>query len=149
MAHRKRGGSPPDPYDAAVRMLAQRPHSAAELRRKLWARGCSPEAVEAALERVRGLGYQDDASFARSVVAYRSSHRGRSAIAAELARRGVGREVAAAALAGLGPDDELEAARRLASRLGPVEPRRLAGRLERRGFSTAVIRAVVELEPLD
>lgn len=144
-----RSGRPLDPYDAAVRLLAQRPHSAAELRRKLRARGCAPEAVEGALERVRGLGYQDDASFARSLVAYRSSHRGRSAIAAELARRGVGREEVAAALTDLGSDDELRAARRLAARLGPVEPRRLAGRLERRGFSTAVIRAVVELDPLD
>jgi regulatory protein len=140
---------PPDPHDTAVRLLAQRPHSAAELRRKLRARGCSPEAVEEVLERVREVGYQDDAAFARSVVAYRSHHRGRAAIAAELARRGLGRDDAAAALADLDFDDELAAARRLAARLGPLEPRRLAGRLERRGFSTEVIRAVIDADPLD
>jgi regulatory protein len=140
---------PPDPYDTAVRLLAQRPHSAAELRRKLRVRGCSPEAVEEALERVRDLGYQDDAAFARSVVAYRSAQRGRAAIAAELARRGVGRDEAAAALAYLDSDDELRAARRLAARLGPLEPRRLAGRLERRGFSAEVIRAVIGADAFD
>jgi regulatory protein len=132
-----------------VRLLAQRPHSAAELRRKLRARGCSAEAVEEALERVREVGYQDDAAFARSVVAYRSHHRGRAAIAAELGRRGVGRDDVTAALADLDSDSELAAARRLAARLGPLEPRRLAGRLERRGFSTDVIRAVIDTDALD
>ena len=143
------GKPPPDPHDTAVRLLAQRPHSAAELRRKLRARGCSAEAVEEALERVREVGYQDDAAFARSVVAYRSHHRGRAAIAAELGRRGVGRDDVTAALADLDSDDELAAARRLAARLGPLEPRRLAGRLERRGFSTDVIRAVIDTDALD
>ena len=140
---------PQDPHDTAVRLLAQRPHSAAELRRKLRARGCSAEAVEEALERVREVGYQDDAAFARSVVAYRSHHRGRAAIAAELGRRGVGRDDVTAALADLDSDSELAAARRLAARLGPLEPRRLAGRLERRGFSTDVIRAVIDTDALD
>jgi regulatory protein len=105
--------------------------------------------VDGALERVRDVGYQDDAAFARSVVAHRSSHRGRAAIAAELVRRGVGRGDAASALADLGSDHELEAARRLAARLGPIEARRLAARLGRRGFSSDVIRAVIEARAFD
>lgn len=146
----------PDAFEAAVRLLALRPHSAVELRRKLQRRGCPREEIDAALGRVRDLGYQSDAGFAESLVRARASSRGRLAVAADLARRGVAREVAAAALSDLSPEVELEAARRVASRMPGVDPPHLGARLQRRGFGADTVRRVMREraaeraeEPLD
>lgn len=149
-------GSPPDAFEAAVRLLALRPHSAFELRRKLRRRGCPREEIDAALERVRDLGYQSDAGFAESLVRARATSRGRVAMAADLAARGVDRAVAGAALSRITPEAELDAARRIAARMAAVEPARLGGRLQRRGFSAETVRRVMREraaargeEPLD
>jgi regulatory protein len=99
--------------------------------------------VETALDRLSGLGYLDDAAFARSLVSSRSEDRGRTLIAAELGARGVGREVVERALGELGRDEQLAAARRLARRSPTDEPRRLAARLQRRGFAPDVIREAI------
>lgn len=136
-------GSPPDAFEAAVRLLALRPHSAVELRRKLRRRGCPQEEVDSALERVRDLGYQSDAGFAESLVRARATSRGRVAVAADLAARGVDRAVAGEALSGLTPEVELDAARRVAARMPAVDPARLGGRLQRRGFSGETVRRVM------
>jgi len=139
MAH----ASPPEAFDAAVRLLAARPHSAVELRQKLRRRGCPPDEIEVALERVRELGYQSDAGFAESLVRARAGSRGRVAVAADLAARGVDRNTAAGALAGITPEAELNTARLVAARMPGVEPARLGGRLQRRGFSPETVRQVV------
>ncbi len=136
-------GSPPDAFDAAVRLLALRPHSAFELRRKLRLRGCQREEIDTALERVRDLGYQSDAGFAESLVRTRAGSRGRISLASDMAARGVDRTVAAGALAGITREVELDAARRVAAGMPAVEPARLGGRLQRRGFSAEVVRQVV------
>lgn len=136
-------GGPPDAFEVAVRLLTLRPHSAVELRHKLRRRGCPEEEIAAALDRVRDLGYQSDSDFAESLVRARSGGRGRGAVAAELARRGVARDTAAAALSELVPEVELETARRVAARMPGVDPARLGGRLQRRGFSSETVRQVV------
>jgi regulatory protein len=129
-------------------LLAGRPHARIELARKLARRGYDPEDVEAALSRAAELGYLDDAGFAAVLVRHRAGSRGRRAIAAELASRGVGREVADGALEALDPEIEVDAAmrwaRRRAARL--TEPS-LDGLLEavgpsllRHGFSPRVVR---------
>ncbi|MGH7904784.1 MAG: regulatory protein RecX, partial [Candidatus Dormibacteraceae bacterium] len=74
--------------EAGLLLLARRPHAQVELQRKLLRRGHDAEGVTAALTRLLELGYLDDASFAASLVRHRSPGRGRSAIAAELVRRG-------------------------------------------------------------
>lgn len=138
-----------DPYDIAVRLLARRPHSRRELERKLRRRGFEDDAIAAALTRCAEHGYLDDAGFAAALVRARSASRGRRAIAAELAQRGVGRELLGGALEGLDPEDELAAAitlvrRRLAAHAEPPTLRELlddAGpKLLRRGFSPGVVR---------
>jgi regulatory protein len=135
--------TPPDALDAAVRLLALRPHSAVELRRKLRQRRCPPEEIEAALRRVRDLGYQSDAGFAETLVEVRVRTRGRISVASDLAARGVDRTVAAEALAGITPEVELSAARQVAARMRSIDPARLGGRLQRRGFSAVTVRQVV------
>lgn len=136
-------GSPPDAFEAAVSLLALRPHSGLELRRKLRRRGCPPEQVDSALDRVRELGYQSDAAFAESLVRARATSRGRVAMAADLAARGVDRALAGEALSSVTPEVELEAARRIAARMPALDPARLGGRLQRRGFSGDTVRRVV------
>jgi regulatory protein len=137
---------PPDAYEAAVRLLALRPHGEVELRRKLARRGCEPEAIDEALARARRLGYLDDAAFARALVAVRAAGRGPALIAAELAAKGVARTDAAEALAGVSPADQVAAARRLAARTPSADRRAVAGRLHRRGFTPEVVRAALDLE---
>lgn len=137
------GSPPPDAFEAAVRLLTARPHSALELRHKLRRRGCPGEEIDAALERVREVGYQSDAGFAESLVRARASGRGRIAVAADLASRGVDRETADAALAGITPEVELSAARQVAARMPDVDAGRLGSRLQRRGFSGEAVRQVM------
>ena len=85
------------------------------------------EEVEGVLERLRELGYVNDAEFAAAVIRARTERRarGRRLVAEELETKGVSAEVASSALdAGYG--DELEVARPVAARQ--------AGRLQGRGF---------------
>jgi len=149
---RDAGGSPSrrdgkgGAYATAVRMLATRAHSARELRGKLLRRGHPADEVATALERLREGGYLDDAAYAQGLVARRATGRGLRAIASELAARGVDRQVAQEALAGLDPDSQLEAASALVRRLqraGPIDAEHIGARLLRRGFSVEVARAAL------
>ena len=134
---------PTDPYQLAVRLIGSRAHSEAELRRKLRQRGCEPGDVEAALRRLRALGYLDDAAYARGLVARRSAGRGPTLIAAELAAKGIDRELAAEALREVDRQQHVEAARRLVERSPGMLPGRLAARMHRRGFAADLIREVL------
>lgn len=135
--------------DAGLRLLGRRPHSRAELRRKLGRRGYDEPAVDGALVRLAELGYLDDRAFAEGHVRRRSTRRGPLALTAELAARGVARPVVEAAVARLSLDEQLAAATLLAERLcaGHSWPgyREMLGsvgpKLLRRGFSSAVARA--------
>jgi regulatory protein len=124
--------------DAAARALARRDRSSAELSAYLERQGVQATEREAALDRVRSLGYQDDARFATAraqVLAERGQ--GDEAIRWDLEQRGLPREEVEAALAGLQP--EYERARALAGRLGPKAARTLAAK----GFSTDSIESAV------
>lgn len=56
----------PDPYRKALELLVRREHSRRDLQRKLGLKGADPEAAAAAVEKLAGLGYQDDSRFAAS-----------------------------------------------------------------------------------
>ena len=135
-------------YEVAVRLLARRAHSRAELRRKLGRRGYDQGEVEDVIARLARQGYVDDAAFAAGHVRRRSATRGPLAIASELAARGVDRAAADAALEGLDRPAQLAAATHLAERMcgrrTPAGYRELldsvGGKLVRRGFSVAVAR---------
>lgn len=147
------GAKPPDAFEAAVRLLTGRAHSELELRRKLVRRGCAPDDVDRALTRARGLGYLDDAAFARGLTAQRARSRGPALIAAELAARGVDRQVVRDAVGAVDRGALVAAARRLAARGAnrDADRRLVAGRLLRRGFPGDVVREAlgpeVEVEP--
>jgi regulatory protein len=122
--------------ERAVRALAQRDHSAAELRAKLGRAGVSEQAQSEAVETVERIGYVDDERFARDRAA-RLAERGYGDewIRADLEARGVGADTVMASLAALEPEGER--AERTASAAGDGE--RALRRLARRGFSEATL----------
>ena len=135
---------------AGLRFIAFRPRSREEVRRRL-GRRFDPHTVEQALARLEERSYLDDAAFARLWRESREAHRPRSAalIRRELLERGVPREVAQEAVAGL--DDDASAYRAGQGRLRSLQGlddvafrRRLEGYLKRRGFGASVIRRTVD-----
>jgi regulatory protein len=132
----------PDAFETALRLLTQRAHSEAELRRKLARRGCPADDVERAVVRARGLGYLDDAAFARTLAGERARTRGPGLIARELAAKGVDRAVVRDAVGAVQREDVVAAARRLAQRgtAAGADRRLVAARLLRRGFPGDVVR---------
>src|SRR3954453_2296167 len=105
--------------EAALRLLAMSQRSEKELRDRLKKRGFRKAAVEAAITRVSEMGYVNDAAYARFFVEARQSStpRSRRALAFELGRKGVDREVAAASVEDVSDTDAayLAAQRRMRS----------------------------------
>lgn len=143
--------------EAALRLLAVRARSRAELAQRLSAKGYSLEVAEQALGRLAEVGLIDDADFARQWVRQRHglSGKGRRALEQELRRKGVSQEDSAAALDTVTADDEYERATELVRRKLRSLPagldrekaiRRLVGMLARRGYGHSVAFAVVKSE---
>jgi regulatory protein len=140
-------------YDRACELLARRPHFRRELQGKLERRGYPPPEIAAALARLEGQGYLDDAAAARGLVASRLARgggEGRSRLRAELERRGAAPAAVTAALDEL-PDDDLPAAAAAARRWEGAgrgrTPEALARHLARKGFSRRAIFALLKERP--
>jgi regulatory protein len=73
LARDKQGA--PDPYAAALRMLARRAYSVAELRRALERKFPEHPGVRDAIVRLRQLGYLDDKKFAEQYASSLARHR--------------------------------------------------------------------------
>ncbi|HEY0015875.1 MAG TPA: regulatory protein RecX [Longimicrobium sp.] len=142
--------------EAALRLLAVRPRSAAELVRRLRMKGYGPEVADEVIGRLREIGMIDDAAFAGTLVRDRVRLRpqGSRRLASELRQKGVDEETAAAAIRETmegEATDERELARRAAEKWrvrSDEEPerarRRLNGFLARRGFDGETIRQVID-----
>lgn len=140
--------------DDALKLLAYRPRSRAELQARLVRKGYSEETIKQVLTRLERAGWVDDAQFAALWVRQRARRKklGRDRLRWELHHKGIDRETAEAAVAAeVNDDSELVQARLVAaqarSQLIGIEPRkaarRLAGRLARRGFRSDLIWRVV------
>lgn len=140
-------------YDRAVRYLSYRPRSTAEVRRTLEGAEFAPEAIEAALVRLAGQGYLDDAAFATYWVENRQRFRpkGEQALRQELRRAGVDKEIIDESLDGLDSSEAAYAAAQpranrltvLAAEDPAAFKRKLSEFLLRRGFTYDVVRDVV------
>jgi regulatory protein len=138
-----------DAEASALRVLRAAGQSSASLQRKLERRGYSSDAALEAVRRCVSAGYVNDAALAASVAArHRRSGHGRARVAADLRARGVAGDVIAEALDGQTDTEEaaaLAVAQQLWSRAGDPETRdrrarmRIAGALQRRGFSSALV----------
>jgi regulatory protein len=85
----KSGKAPGDPFGTALRMLARRPYSVAELRRALERKFGTTESVAKTIARLRELGYLDDKQFAAQAASSLARNRsfGRYRIRRELKSR--------------------------------------------------------------
>ena len=134
----------------ALRLLAARPRTVAEMRDRLLLR-FGADAAERALARLQDEGLLNDASFARQWRDSRERRRPRSPgmIERELKKRGVAADIISEAMEGYDPDD---AAHRAAIRYASRQPvndraafdRRVGAYLGRRGFNPGVIRRTLE-----
>jgi regulatory protein len=146
--------------EICLRLLTLAPRTRAQLADALRKRGIPDDAADDVLGRFTDVGLIDDAAFARAWVESRHHGRGLAgrALSAELRRRGVADEEIRDAVAELGPDAEVAAARRLVERRlastsghsPEVRTRRLAGMLARKGYPAGlafrVIREAMEAE---
>jgi regulatory protein len=172
MARRAPAGTGPTAWQTALRRLARRDHSEAELRRALVEQGHGPDEVEAAVARLRSARYLDDAGFAERYARSRLAHHGhgRARIRQGLRQRGVARATAEAGIAAAlreVPEREVldTLARRYWRQNTRLEPARRLPRLWafllRRGFAPGLVRdrlsalwprwrgALEGLDPLD
>jgi regulatory protein len=147
--------------DSAAHFLGFRPRSTSEVRRNLTDKEHAPEVIDAAIDRLTNLGYLDDLAFAHYWVQNRSefkplSHR---ALRQELRQKGVANAVIDDVLSDV---DESELAYKAAlsqtRKLRHLSPKefhtKMAGFLQRRGFSYSIVRDVIarlqdEFETLD
>jgi regulatory protein len=152
--------APRDPartYSRSLDMLARAPRSVRDLRRRLLRKGEGEADVDAAIERLTAAGLLDDAAFARAFVRTKVASQGfsRRRLQQELAKRGVARDVADAAIVEVLHDDEVDevanieraALKKLRTLRGLDEDtrrRRLYGYLARRGYSVDDVRVVLD-----
>lgn len=157
-----RAGDAASRIEAAEKVLLRRLHgrslSVSEARALLRSSGLDPDECDTIVVAFLERGYLDDSALAEQLVHVGVDRRGsgRRVIAQTLAKRGIPREVADAALTAL-PDDDaeraLEFARTKARSLAKLDHdtalRRLSGQLARRGYGgsvalTAARRALAE-----
>ncbi|MHB1200531.1 MAG: recombination regulator RecX [Polaromonas sp.] len=132
----------------ALRLLAGREHSRAELERKLGAHEETPGQLAQVLDALQAKDFINEARVAESVIHRRAARLGAARIRHELLNKGLSAELVAAAMARLKPN-ELERAREVwRKKFGEAAPD-AAGRakqmrfLAARGFGGDVIRKVV------
>lgn len=140
----------------SMKALTRRSLSRRELERVLRNAEVDEEAILRESERLVRVGLLDDAALAQTLVATLQERKGlgRTAIAAELARRLVAPSAIEYALELVDSGDELararEVARKRAAQLSGLDRdtavRRLSGYLARRGYSGSTVRAAVEKE---
>ena len=143
----------PSLRERALRHLARRDHSRAELARKLSAHGDADE-IEAVIERMGELGLQSDTRYAEAFVRGKAGRFGASRLRSELARRGVDRDLIDEAIAGECVESEADRARavlRARFAAAPADARewaRQARFLQTRGFAPDLIRKLLK-DPYD
>lgn len=143
-------------FDRAAAALGRRARSAHELERWLLQRGFEQVDVADAVARLTEIGAIDDSQFARAFARSRALGKGmsRRRLTQELARRGVARPMADAAIAEVMDEESVDeralleaAARKKLSVLAGQDPevvkRRLYGYLARRGYAGPDIAAVL------
>ena len=144
-------------YDKALECLARGAKSSKDLARWLTRREHSRENIAITIERLTELGLLNDAEFARSFARSRATNRGmsRRRIQAELAKRGIARDLVEAAIAEVMSDENVDeramveaaAAKKFRSleKLEPnVQRRRLYGFLARKGYSPDLVGETVK-----
>lgn len=137
--------------ERAGRVLSQRDYSEQMLERKLLEVGYLPQTCARVVERLRGLGYLDDARYAQNLLERKKKRSGTRGIAQQLRLKGVDKAVTEEVLAGFSAQEELAAACAQAQKYVANKPwerrdacRRCIAFLSRRGYPYDVARAAAE-----
>jgi len=131
----------------AVRLLARREHTRAELARKLAAHG-TPEEIDTVLNELARSGLQSDARFAESYLRSQGERLGAARLRQTLRQKGVAPDLIAAQVEDL--PDELDRARAVWQKKFSAAPAdrsdwaRQARFLQARGFSAEIIRKLLK-----
>ncbi len=134
---------------AALKLLARREHTRAELARKLAALG-NPDEIATVLDQLQQSGLQSDTRFAESYVRSQGARLGAAKLRQTLRGKGVEAEIVDGCLASAELPDELERARAVWRKkfdAAPADARewaRQARFLQGRGFSAEVIRRLLK-----
>jgi regulatory protein len=141
--------SPEAALAAGLRLLAQREHAAAELKAKLTERSFDAAAVEAALQRLAGDGWLDDARYAAMLLRHRADQGyGERRIVAELRQWQVASGIIQATLDAFEaewPSLALRQARRRYGETLPSESGRALRHLLQRGFPAEIAHRALRL----
>ena len=143
-------------FDSAVKLIAHKMRTRAELKDRLTERGIDEAAVEDAMDKLASYGYVDDAAFAGEYVrsAMQTGRWGRKAVEYRLKDKGIEPNVIDEALKEYTEEDEKRIARKqlqaAAGRLKGVEARKARQKeyaaLARHGFDYSVISELLEAE---
>ncbi len=137
-------------YALALRYLGVRVRSRRELSEYLTRKNCGQDEIEAALERLEGLGLIDDSAFAAAWIADRLAVRPRSRmrLAQELGAKGVARDIIDLALEDIEPERELETLKSVIERKrrtnGYEDDKKLVAYLQRQGYRWGLIKEAME-----
>ena len=149
---KKSSGKAQKAEESALRLLAQRDHSREEIRRKLQARGFTPEEIEKALKWLEEREFLDDLRYAQKLAFSLAKEKllGPQRIRQKLFQKGIPaglvKEVVEKADETLAAGERLQIAMRMKLKgrspeeIFPDERRKLAGYLRQRGFSWEDIR---------
>ncbi|MGL4609548.1 MAG: regulatory protein RecX [Trueperaceae bacterium] len=143
-------------WNYATWLLSRHAYSKAQIKEKLVKKQVASEIVEKVLVKLEDYRFINDASYAEQYVESRQKRKGRIALKRELQQKGLEEKLVEQTLSRL--DDEtqqetaLELLKKQLHRFQKDEPRKRYGKmytfLARRGFTSDVIRAVLEgLEP--
>lgn len=140
--------SRPTPRERALRLLARREYSRAELAARLASWGCVSEEITALLDEFEAFAYLSDERFAAATVRHRSGQFAKRRIVGELRAKGVTAETAAEAVAASEQDDYATARALWLRRFGRApesekEKARQVRFLQARGFAPSLIYRVL------
>lgn len=135
--------------ERALRLLARRDYSRAELARKLGALADTPGTLDELLDDLVRLGLLSDQRYAEQISTARGKRRGNSRLSYELRTKGVEDAIIASALSNLG--DEMTRAREVwqrkfrgAAPTNREEWAKQARFLQSRGFPSDIIRKILD-----